>query len=348
MTHPFSSTILAWYAQNGRQLPWRGSGDPYAVWLSEIILQQTRIAQGTDYYLRFMATWPPVEQLAAATQDEVLRLWQGLGYYSRARHLHEAAQIIAARGSFPDTYDAIRRLPGVGDYTAAAIASMAFGLPHAAVDGNVYRVLSRHFGIATPIDTTAGKHEFQALANELCPPHEAGTWNQAMMDFGAIQCTPTSPRCTDCPLQESCFALREGSIDSLPVKLKKVKQRTRYFTYYYIRCGHKTAIRQRGAGDIWQGLWEPVLLETDHPTPGVATLKHVLTHQTIFAHMVEMSFPRTQESMPQPARLLDIETLPNDYRWIDEHELEQYAVPRLVQRLLKEKRIFKRVKQEKG
>ena len=135
MTHPFSSTILAWYAQNGRQLPWRGSGDPYAVWLSEIILQQTRIAQGTDYYLRFMATWPTVQQLAAATQDEVLRLWQGLGYYSRARHLHEAAQIIAARGSFPDTYDAIRLLPGVGDYTAAAIASMACGLRHAAVDG---------------------------------------------------------------------------------------------------------------------------------------------------------------------------------------------------------------------
>ena len=173
----FTSAILAWFAHNGRELPWRGIGDPYAIWLSEIILQQTRISQGTAYWHRFMSAYPTVESLAAATEDEVLKLWQGLGYYSRARNLHAAAKSIVAMGGFPDTYEKIRQLKGVGDYTAAAIASMAFGLPYAAVDGNVYRVLARYYAIDTPISTTKGKHQFQLLANQLCPPDEAGTWN---------------------------------------------------------------------------------------------------------------------------------------------------------------------------
>ena len=204
----FQLAILRWYEENGRSLPWRETRDPYAIWLSEVILQQTRIAQGTDYWHRFMRRWPTVELLAAATEDEVLKEWQGLGYYSRARNLHAAARQIVANGGFPRTYEGIRALKGVGDYTASAIASIAFGLSHAAVDGNVYRVLSRYFGISTPINSTGGKKEFQQLDDELLPHDKAGTWNQAMMDFGALQCTPQSPRCLLCPLQESCYGVR--------------------------------------------------------------------------------------------------------------------------------------------
>ncbi|MBR4517186.1 MAG: A/G-specific adenine glycosylase, partial [Bacteroidaceae bacterium] len=193
MISEFTSTLLEWYRQNGRALPWRGTSDPYAIWLSEIILQQTRISQGRAYWELFMHRFPRIEDLAAADEDEVIRLWQGLGYYTRARNLLAAARQVVALGAFPRTLEGIRSLKGVGDYTAAAVASMAFGLPAAAVDGNVYRVLSRHFGIATPINTTAGKHEFTQLAQALLPPDAPSAFNQAMMDFGAVQCTPQSP-----------------------------------------------------------------------------------------------------------------------------------------------------------
>ena len=254
----FTTTLLNWFALNGRDLPWRHTRDPYAIWLSEIILQQTRIQQGMDYWLRFMRRWPKVEDLASATEDEVLRMWQGLGYYSRARNLHTAAQQIVQKGKFPDTLEDIKQLKGVGDYTAAAIGSIAFGLPAAVVDGNVYRVLARHYGIDTPINTTRGKHLFTELAQSLLPADKPAEFNQAMMDFGAIQCTPTSPKCVECPLQETCEALHMGLIDDLPVKEKKLTIKTRHLTYIYIRCKGKTAIRKRPAGDIWQGLWEPV------------------------------------------------------------------------------------------
>ena len=236
MRNSFTSTLLKWFSENGRQLPWRETRDPYAIWLSEIILQQTRIQQGMAYWERFMQRWPRVEDLARATEDEVLRMWQGLGYYSRARNLHTAARQILALGHFPCTLDEIKALKGVGDYTAAAIGSIAFDLPAAVVDGNVYRVLARHFGIDTPINTTEGKHTFTALAQELLPPKQASAFNQAMMDFGAIQCTPQSPRCLLCPLQETCVALREGRVEGLPVKLKKLQVKTRRLTYFYIRC----------------------------------------------------------------------------------------------------------------
>jgi A/G-specific adenine glycosylase len=320
----FSTTLLNWFALNGRDLPWRHTKNPYAIWLSEVILQQTRIQQGMDYWLRFVRRWPRVEDLAAATEDEVLREWQGLGYYSRARNLHAAAQQIAANGSFPNTLDGIKKLKGVGDYTAAAIGSIAFGLPAAVVDGNVYRVLARHYGIDTPINTTQGKRLFTELAQSLLPVEQPASFNQAMMDFGAIQCTPTSPKCVLCPLQESCEAFRSGRVGELPVKEKKLTIQTRRFTYMYIRCQGKTAIRKRAAGDIWQGLWEPVLAEGCGMLAGAKLLrkdvKHVLTHRILLADFYLLE----TEAFP---------ALPEGYIWIDETELDKYAVPRLIELL---------------
>ena len=210
----FTETILDWYAVNGRDLPWRRTRDPYAVWLSEIILQQTRVVQGWAYWEKFMEHFPTVDALAAAPEDEVLRLWQGLGYYSRARNLHAAAKQIVTIGRFPDTLEGIRALKGVGDYTAAAIGSIAFGLPAAVVDGNVYRVLARYFGIATPVGSTAAKKEFSALAGRLLPADSPAAFNQGMMDFGATCCTPVNPACLTCPLQPSCQAFKTDASNS--------------------------------------------------------------------------------------------------------------------------------------
>ena len=328
----FAETLLHWFRENGRELPWRGTHDPYAIWLSEIILQQTRIQQGRDYWERFMRRWPTVEALAGATEDEVLREWQGLGYYSRARNLHLAARQIVEQGAFPQTLDGIRQLKGVGDYTAAAIGSIAFGLPAAVVDGNVYRVLARHFGISTPINTTEGKKEFAALATSLLPVDKAADFNQAMMDFGAIQCTPQSPRCLICPLQESCVALRKGKVDELPVKLKNLKVKERHLIYYYVRYQGETAIRRRGMGDIWQGLWEPLRIEDSEKVieiPAISgrltllrqNVKHVLTHRILIADFY------LWEPTERPV-------LSDDYIWIQESALGDYAVPRLIEILL--------------
>ena len=215
----FAALLLAWYNENRRDLPWRGVGDPYKIWVSEIILQQTRVSQGHDYFLRFMERFPRVEDLAAASEDEVLKCWQGLGYYSRARNMHAAARQVVEGGGFPQTYEGIRRLKGVGDYTAAAIASFAFGLRHAVVDGNVYRVLARYFGVDSPIDTGQGKKYFARLAEELLPEDKyVADYNQAVMDFGAMQCVPKGPKCGQCPLCESCLAFRDGKVQDLPVK----------------------------------------------------------------------------------------------------------------------------------
>ena len=328
----FPIILLQWFRKNGRELPWRGTQDPYAIWLSEIILQQTRIEQGRPYWERFMHRWPTVEALAAASEDEVLREWQGLGYYSRARNLHTAAKQVVALGGFPTTLEGIKALKGVGDYTAAAIGSFAFGLPAAVVDGNVYRVLSRHFGIDSPINSTEGKKVFAVLAQNLLPedtspstlhPSPSSLYNQALMDFGAMQCTPTSPRCGDCPLVESCVALREGRVDQLPVKLKTLKVKERHLTYIYIRCKGQTAIRRRPAGDIWQGLYEPWL--TEHVPHGAVlqrqNVKHVLTHRVLYTDFW------LWETDEKP-------TLPDEYFWIDEADIDRYAVPRLIEILL--------------
>ena len=319
----FTTTILEWFKENGRALPWRETRDPYAIWLSEIILQQTRIEQGRPYWERFMKRWPTVEALANATEDEVLREWQGLGYYSRARNLHTAAQQIVERGGFPTTLEGIKALKGVGDYTAAAIGSIAFNLPAAVFDGNVYRVLARHYDIETPINTTEGKKEFTQLAQSLLPPQEASAFNQAMMDFGAIQCTPVSPRCEQCPLAESCVAFREGRIDILPVKQKTLKVKERQLTYIYIRCNGYTVLHRRPAGDIWQGLYE--LWLTDQVPQGAVLqrqrVKHVLTHRILYADF----WLWETEERPQ---------LPDDYFWIKEEEVGNYGVPRLIEILL--------------
>ena len=325
--HIFTRTLLQWFARHGRELPWRGTRDPYAIWLSEVILQQTRVDQGRDYWERFMRRFPTVEALAAAGEDEVMRLWQGLGYYSRARHLHAAARQVAAMGRFPDSYDALLSLPGVGAYTAAAVASIAFNRPHAVVDGNVYRVLARYFGITTAVGTTAARKEFQALAQELLPAGQASAFNQAMMDFGAVQCVPVSPRCDACPLHETCHALRHGRVKDLPVKQRKVAVKTRRMACVYVRCDGMTALRRRPAGDIWQGLWEPLMVE-DAPLPPLegrltqlaAGVRHVLTHRVILADFYLLETGRRPP-------------LPAGYQWIPEDRLDDYAVPRLVELL---------------
>lgn len=326
-TMNFSKTILNWYAINGRELPWRQTTNPYAIWLSEVIMQQTRIAQGTAYWERFMKRWPNVHELAKATEDEVLREWQGLGYYSRARNLHKAAQQIVCLGRFPQTYKDLKQLKGIGEYTAAAISSISFAEPVAVVDGNVYRVLARYFGIDTPIDSAEGKKVFKAMAQEYLPKEAPAAYNQGMMDFGAIQCTPTSPNCEVCPLIDTCFAANNNKVADLPVKAKKTKQRERHFSFIYIRCNGKTAIRRRGAGDIWQGLWELPTKELlgnaiENATLIKKNVKHILTHQIIFAdfYLLETDTPPS---------------LPADYIWIKESEIERYALPRLIDLLVK-------------
>lgn len=318
----FTQAILRWFHDNGRALPWRETREPYPIWLSEIILQQTRINQGLHYWERFMHEFPTVEALASATEDEVLKLWQGLGYYSRARNLHTAAKQIVAMGHFPDTLKAIKQLKGVGDYTAAAIASFAFNIPAAVVDGNVYRVLARYFGIDTPINSTQGKKEFAVLAQSLLPSDEASAYNQGLMDFGAIQCTPQSPKCLLCPLAETCEALRTDRISALPVKERTLKIKTRRLTYIYIRCKGEVAIHRRGEGDIWQGLWEPYygMLEGEPLKLIAKDVKHVLTHQIL---LTDFYLLETDECP----------VLPDDYIWIKEAEIVRYGVPRLIEKL---------------
>ncbi|MEM1218753.1 MAG: A/G-specific adenine glycosylase [Bacteroidota bacterium] len=269
MPNPFSPSqfqacLLQWFEQNDRPLPWKGEPDPYLIWLSEIILQQTRVEQGKPYFLRFKETFPTVFDLAAAPEDHVFKLWEGLGYYSRARNLHATAKRIAIEfdGVFPSTYENILSLKGVGPYTAAAIASFAYNLPHAVVDGNVYRVLARIWGLDVPTTSTLGKKQFQALADQLLDTAQPGQYNQAIMDFGATCCTPASPKCSTCPFQTNCVAHTQDRIQELPVKKKKIKKKNRYFHYVDIEFGPHTWIEQRLHKDIWQGLYQLPLIET--------------------------------------------------------------------------------------
>ena len=322
----FSSALLKWFAANGRDLPWRHTRDPYFIWLSEIILQQTRVEQGRDYWHRFVNRWPTVEALAEATEDEVLRMWQGLGYYSRARNLHAAARQVVAEGGFPHSMEGLCRLKGVGAYTAAAIASFAFDVPAAVVDGNVYRVLSRYWGIDTPIDSTEGHHLFASLAQELLPAGRAADYNQAIMDFGATQCTPSNPACLVCPLVESCAASAGGRVGELPVKVGKTKVLERRLAYIYIRYRDEVAIRRRGEGDFWQGLWEPVAFSSiaesggEHLVMLAKDVKHILSHRRLLCDFYYW------EAKEKPA-------LPAGYIWVREEELDQYAKPRLIEKL---------------
>ena len=261
----FSKQLIYWYLQNDRDLPWRKTKNPYFIWLSEIMLQQTRVSQGLSYYLTFTKEFPTVFDLANASEAKVLKLWQGLGYYSRARNLHASAKMIANEfnGVFPSTYKEIKKLKGVGDYTASAISSICFDEVQAVVDGNVYRVLSRYFGVATPINSTKGIKEFRALAQTLIDPTQPGEYNQAIMDFGALHCKPQNPLCDTCFYNVSCFALKEKAIKALPVKVKKVKIKKRYFNYLVcISDDDKVLFSERKGKDIWQGLFQFPLVET--------------------------------------------------------------------------------------
>jgi A/G-specific adenine glycosylase len=337
--------LIEWYEQHRRALPWRETHDPYRIWISEVILQQTRVAQGLDYFYRFMERFPDVRTLAGAPADEVLRHWQGLGYYSRARNLHAAAQDIVARfgGVCPDTYAGIRSLRGVGDYTAAAIASFAFGLPHATVDGNVYRWLSRLYDVGLPIDTNEGKKYFTALAQSLLPPGRAAVFNQAAMEFGALQCVPRSPDCPGCPFSDRCLALAGGRVDRRPVKQGKTEVRPRWFNYLVIRSGDELLLGQRTAKDIWQHLYEFPLIETDgaldfselQATEAFRRLfagaggvvlqsvvpmpKHVLTHRVIHAVFYEFRVDGFSPGMR------------DNYLVVNDVDMDRYAVSRLIE-----------------
>ncbi len=260
----FRRGLLEWAARTSRPMPWKGEKNPYKVWLSEVILQQTRVEQGMPYYEKFVKAYPDTHALANAPEDEVLKMWEGLGYYSRARNLLRTARHIASdrNGVFPDQYDDIRALKGVGDYTAAAIASFAFNLPYPVVDGNVYRVLSRYFAIDAATDLSSSKKIFASLAGRLLDPDQPGVYNQAIMDFGALCCTPAQPDCGNCPLNQRCLALAKGSPADYPVRLKKTAKKERFFLFLIVRRGDKTLVRKRAGRDIWHGLYEFPFVET--------------------------------------------------------------------------------------
>lgn len=274
----FSKLLIDWYLQNKRNLPWRNTKDPYRIWLSEIMLQQTRVNQGLPYYLKFIDVFPTVYDLAAAEQEKVLKLWQGLGYYSRARNMHSTANEIVDRynGAFPDTYKELLTLKGVGPYTAAAIASICFNRPTAVVDGNVYRLLSRFFGIYTPMDTGEGKKEFSLLADKLIDKNNPATFNQAVMELGAVICKPKQPDCRNCPVSDNCFAYAENEMAHLPVKAKSKKVKKRYFNYFiHSADGNEIVLQERTEKDIWHGLYEFPLIET----PSRMTKKSILAQK---------------------------------------------------------------------
>ena len=325
----FANQLINWYEHNKRDLPWRNTTDPYNIWLSEIILQQTRVVQGLPYYEAFVNQYPTVFDLAKASEKEVLRLWQGLGYYSRARNLHECAKMIVNdyQGQFPDNFDELLKLKGIGRYAAAAIASFAFGQPNAVVDGNVYRVLSRVFGIEKDISSSGGPKVFESKANELLDRSRPASFNQAIMEFGAIQCSPKSPACGLCPFSSNCFAFNNNCIDLLPVKTKKVKVTKRYFTYIVFSFEDQLYLKQRGKNDVWQGLFDFHLLETSEAQSfdNVLSLlgewelqaseigesskiyEHVLTHQRIFANFVKVKLRKGDiEKLSKVAQQLNL------------------------------------------
>lgn len=335
-TTQISSQLIQWYHENKRDLPWRDTVDPYAIWVSEIILQQTRVNQGLDYYHRFIERFPDIQSLAIAEENEVLKYWQGLGYYSRARNLHKAAkQIIELHnGVFPTDYKEILALSGIGVYTAAAISSFAYNLPFAVVDGNVYRVLSRIFGIDLPIDSTEGIKLFKKIAQDIIDVNQPGMHNQAIMEFGALQCVPSSPNCELCPMTDNCTSFANGTVNILPVKSKKVKVRKRYFNYLYFKNGKYTYLQKRINKDVWKNLYEFPLIEDEKLLevkelfehvglqqltaemkaeitikPLSQPIKHILSHQQIFAQFFEVEINESLEGF-EKINVKDIENYP--------------------------------------
>lgn len=342
----YRNVLTAWYKQTKRELPWRGSRDPYKIWVSEVILQQTRVQQGLEYYHNFLRLFPDIKSLALAPEEEVLKVWQGLGYYSRARNMHHAAKTILSEhgGKFPNDYKSIKKLKGIGDYTAAAIASIAFNLPYAVVDGNVFRVLSRLFGIETPIDTTSGKKEFYKLAQMMLDTVHPGEFNQALMEFGAIQCLQVQPLCGECPLSGKCYAFTNNSIGSFPVKSKLVKQKERYLNYLYLFHEEKIVLEKRGDKDIWRNMFQFPMIETNAPvlpeevigsnawnsilsglTYTIETIHaekiHLLTHQRLHIRFFSIHLNK----MIQPGQLIAV----------DREDITRYPVPKPIENFLR-------------
>jgi len=357
----FSSTQLiihGWYEKNLRDLPMRQTHNPYRTWVAEVILQQTRMDQGLPYLLNFLNSFPDVSSLASASEDEVLRLWQGLGYYSRACNMHASARYVLEHlgGEMPDNYQGLLKLKGVGKYTAAAIASWCYGEACAAVDGNVSRVIARLFGIEDAINTPSGEKQVLALANELLDPSDPGRHNQAMIEFGALLCVPLSPRCGDCPLREHCEAYNHDLVDRIPVKIKNKKPMDRWFYYYMINSGGETILIQRGEKDIWAGLYELPMIESKGPLGDEEIVKknlplilqesknayspkqtsigllsepirHQLSHQTIHARFLLVE----TDHLPSP--------LPEKWQQVPLDQLDHYAMPRLIHRYLESVKI---------
>lgn len=339
-----SEKLIKWYEANKRDLPWRNTNDPYKIWLSEIILQQTRVEQGLPYYLHFINTYADVQCLANAPEDQVMRSWQGLGYYSRARNLHFAAKQIVNdyNSEFPNTYNEIIKLKGIGEYTAAAIASFAFKEVKPVLDGNVFRFCARYFGLHHPIDDTKTKKIFYEILNEIIDHNSPDIFNQAIMEFGAMQCKPASPNCNECIFSDSCYAFKESKVADLPIKSKKLKRRTRFFNYLIIETQDQLKpIQKRTAKDIWQNLYEFPVIESAYSLAELellefsstqnllteqavlleksAEIKHILSHQDIFARFWKISDPAF---LSQNA---------GKYLFVKDEELRDFALPRLIE-----------------
>jgi A/G-specific adenine glycosylase len=344
----FGKALLAWHSQsNDRDLPWKKDQTAYHIWLSEIILQQTRVAQGLPYYMAFKTTFPTIFDLANAPLDQVLKLWQGLGYYARARNLHAASKQIVTEfgGVFPKKHTDLMQIKGIGDYTASAISSFAFDEPNAVLDGNVIRLLSRYFGIADPFDTSAGRKKFRDLAQNLLGKHPPAEYNQAIMDFGATICKPQVPLCNECPFSASCVAFKNELIGELPYKQKKLRIRSRYFYYLIVKRGNKLLINQRTGKDIWQGLWDFPMIEYEKTTSSIkktlaislsidsklivaidGPFLQLLSHQKIIAHFVEV---KEGTYVPQENQI-----------WVTRSQLKKLAVPKTIFSFLREKSYF--------
>ena len=337
----FSDELTSWYHKNKRSLPWRDTTDAYVIWLSEIILQQTRVEQGLPYFNRFLERYPDVRAFAAASEDEILKLWQGLGYYSRGRNMLKTARQVVSEynGVFPVRYEQLIKLKGIGEYTAAAISSFSSNEARAVVDGNVFRVLARYFGIEAPINSTTGKKIFQELADEVLDSENAGLHNQALMEFGAMLCKPKNPDCGICPLRLSCIAYQDDKVTSLPVKLRKISIKERYFNYFLISDGNTILMNKRGDNDIWANMYDLPLLETMEPVPAVSLIsqqevkelfgdaialigaetakKHVLTHQHIYAQFIMIDVPA---DFKHPEKFIRVELA----------GLEKIAMPKII------------------
>lgn len=342
----FSRKLLGWYDKNKRDLPWRNTQDPYKVWLSEIILQQTRVDQGMSYYVKFIKLFPTVKKLADADEDAVLKAWQGLGYYGRARNLHATAKHIAYdfKGKFPSKQKELMKLKGVGEYTSAAIASFCFGEKAAVVDGNVIRVLSRIYGVTEAIDSTKGKETIKSLADELIDNKEPGLYNQAIMEFGAIHCTPHSPACESCPFENACYARKEGIVNEIPFKEKKTVVKDIWLYYFFIKYKDKTYLRKRSGKGIWKGLFDfPGILsemELNHVEVVPAFLKenalgsipeilhvseeyiHILSHRKIHARFFSVRIPKRWTNFSEEIRETELS------------KVGEFAIPRLIDKFL--------------